>query len=78
MRSTGRYSRYVTESRRGQVICANEGTLVGRLLDFIERGRALSLRRVKYTVVDEADQMMDMGFGPQLRKFFLQGGKLLE
>lgn len=45
----------------------------GRLLDFLERGRSLSLRRVKFAVVDEADQMLDMGFGPQLRSFFLHG-----
>jgi len=45
----------------------------GRLLDFLERGRSLSLRRIKFAVVDEADQMLDMGFGPQLRSFFLYG-----
>lgn len=45
----------------------------GRLLDFLERGRSLSLRRVKFAVIDEADQMLDMGFGPQLRSFFLHG-----
>ncbi|RPB26525.1 DEAD-domain-containing protein, partial [Terfezia boudieri ATCC MYA-4762] len=45
----------------------------GRLLDFLERGRSLSLRRIKFAVVDEADQMLDMGFGPQLRSFFLHG-----
>jgi len=48
-------------------------TTPGRLLDFLERGHSLSLRRIKFVVVDEADQMLDMGFGPQLQSFFLHG-----
>jgi len=40
----------------------------GRTLDFLERGRILSLKRVKYIVVDEADEMLDMGFEPQVRR----------
>lgn len=39
----------------------------GRILDFLSRGRILSFRRVRYTVIDEADEMLDMGFEPQLR-----------
>ncbi|KAL8846889.1 MAG: hypothetical protein Q9221_008055 [Calogaya cf. arnoldii] len=31
----------------------------GRLLDFLERNSLLSLSRVKYTIVDEADEMVD-------------------
>ncbi|KAL8962385.1 MAG: hypothetical protein Q9193_001199 [Seirophora villosa] len=30
----------------------------GRLMDFLERGSLLSLSRVKYTVIDEADEMV--------------------
>ncbi|KAL9013290.1 MAG: hypothetical protein Q9173_002001 [Seirophora scorigena] len=30
----------------------------GRLMDFLERGHLLSLSRVKYTVIDEADEMV--------------------
>jgi ATP-dependent RNA helicase RhlE len=39
----------------------------GRLWDLYRAG-ALSLKKVKYLVVDEADRMLDMGFLPQLRQ----------
>lgn len=39
----------------------------GRLYDFLSRRRVLNLRRVKYLVIDEADQMLAMGFEPQVR-----------
>lgn len=39
----------------------------GRLVDFIEK-RAVLLSRVKYFVLDEADRMLDMGFGDSMRK----------
>ncbi|SHF72289.1 ATP-dependent RNA helicase RhlE [Mariniphaga anaerophila] len=41
----------------------------GRLMDLYQAG-ALSLKKVKYLVIDEADRMLDMGFQPQLRKLF--------
>jgi ATP-dependent RNA helicase DDX5/DBP2 len=33
----------------------------GRLIDFLETG-VTNLRRVTYSVLDEADRMLDMGF----------------
>ncbi|GAA6149825.1 DEAD/DEAH box helicase [Pseudooceanicola nitratireducens] len=39
----------------------------GRLLDLLDRG-SLSLAKTRYLVLDEADQMLDMGFIHDLRK----------
>lgn len=41
----------------------------GRLWDLYQ-ANALSFRKVKYLVIDEADRMLDMGFMPQLRQLF--------
>ncbi len=41
----------------------------GRLWDLYQ-ANAVSLRKVKYVVIDEADRMLDMGFMPQLRQLF--------
>ncbi|HNQ38485.1 MAG: DEAD/DEAH box helicase [Prolixibacteraceae bacterium] len=41
----------------------------GRLWDLYQ-AHALSLKKVKYLVIDEADRMLDMGFMPQLRQLF--------
>ncbi|RPB01027.1 DEAD-domain-containing protein [Choiromyces venosus 120613-1] len=50
----------------------------GRLADFVERGRILSLRRLKFIVIDEADEMLDMGFEPQIRKLLQSSGNANE
>ena len=39
----------------------------GRLIDFLE-SKTTNLLRVTYLVLDEADRMLDMGFGIQLDK----------
>ena len=41
----------------------------GRLLDLATESPSL-LQKIKIVVVDEADKMMDMGFGPQLESLF--------
>ena len=43
----------------------------GRLTDFVDRN-LISLRGVKYLILDEADRMLDMGFEPQIRKLVLR------
>ena len=43
----------------------------GRLIDHLEQGN-VTLTRVTYYVLDEADRMLDMGFEPQLRKISSQ------
>ena len=43
----------------------------GRLSDLIERAR-VSLSRVGYLALDEADRMLDMGFEPQIRRIVEQ------
>lgn len=43
----------------------------GRLSDLIERAR-VSLSRVGYLALDEADRMLDMGFEPQIRRIVQQ------
>ncbi|XP_071483920.1 ATP-dependent RNA helicase DDX4-like [Diadema antillarum] len=39
----------------------------GRMHDFINRGY-IGLGKLKYLVLDEADRMLDMGFGPEIQK----------
>ncbi|XP_061192498.1 ATP-dependent RNA helicase DDX4-like isoform X2 [Saccostrea echinata] len=39
----------------------------GRLIDIIGKGK-ISLAKLKYLILDEADRMLDMGFGPDIRK----------
>lgn len=41
----------------------------GRIWDLYRAG-ALSLKKVRYLVIDEADRMLDMGFIPQIRQLF--------
>ncbi len=43
----------------------------GRLIDLLDRGE-VSMAAVKFVVIDEADQMSDMGFMPQVRRILEQ------
>src|SRR5271156_5333345 len=40
----------------------------GRLLDHLENTKGFSLRSLKYLVMDEADRLLDLDFGPILDK----------
>ena len=46
----------------------------GRLIDFLNRGKLLSFRRLKYTVIDEADEMVTPDWEEDLRKLMSGGG----
>lgn len=57
----------IAELKRGVeiIVCTP-----GRMIDLLSsnQGRVINLRRVTYTVLDEADRMFDMGFEPQVMK----------
>lgn len=57
----------IADLKRGAeiVICTP-----GRMIDLLlaNSGRVTNLKRVTYLVLDEADRMFDMGFGPQVLK----------
>ncbi|XXH05716.1 PHO85 cyclin-5 [Hypoxylon texense] len=46
----------------------------GRLIDFIQRPHLLTLRRLKYMVIDEADEMLEMDWQEDLEKL-MSGGE---
>lgn len=48
----------------------------GRLIDLMERPNVLTLRRVKYMVVDEADEMLHADWEEEFNKILSGGGKL--
>ncbi|MBI1351927.1 MAG: DEAD/DEAH box helicase [Actinomycetales bacterium] len=58
------YAKQIEAIRRGtNIVIATPG----RLTDLVNKG-AVDLSRVRITVLDEADQMCDMGFLPQVRE----------
>lgn len=55
----------IGELKRGtHVVVATPGRLIDVLT--MQSGKVLSLRRVTFIVLDEADRMYDMGFAPQI------------
>lgn len=66
---------------REQLALLNRGCDVligtpGRLIDFIQRPRSLTLRRLRYMVIDEADEMLAQDWGEDLEKILSGGGKI--
>ncbi|KAF8229517.1 ATP-dependent rRNA helicase RRP3 [Tricholoma matsutake] len=51
-------------ARRPHVVVATPG----RLLDHLEKTKGFSLRGIKFLVLDEADRLLDMDFGPSIDK----------
>ncbi|KAJ6258515.1 ATP-dependent rRNA helicase RRP3 [Drechslerella dactyloides] len=51
-------------SKRPHIIVATPG----RLLDHLENTKGFSLRSLKYLVMDEADRLLDLDFGPIIEK----------
>lgn len=49
----------------------------GRLVDFIHRPHILTLRRLKYMIIDEADEMLDQDWNEELDQILNGGGKSL-
>lgn len=49
----------------------------GRLVDFIQRPNVLTLRRLKYMVIDEADEMLDADWQEELGQIFNGGGETI-
>ncbi|KAM3432236.1 hypothetical protein MY4824_006670 [Beauveria thailandica] len=45
----------------------------GRLVAFINKPRVLTLRRLKYLIIDEADEMLDVGWQEDIQRIMLGG-----
>ena len=68
VRSVCVYGGVSKESQRSQLVAGAHVVVAtpGRLLDLMNEG-ALSLARVTYLVLDEADRMLDLGFERDIR-----------
>ncbi|KAK9239182.1 P-loop containing nucleoside triphosphate hydrolase protein [Lipomyces kononenkoae] len=60
-------SQAVALGKKPHVIVATPG----RLMDHLEHTKGFSLRGLKYLVMDEADRLLDMDFGPIIDKLLL-------
>ncbi len=47
----------------------------GRLVDFIDRPHLLTLKRLKYMVIDEADEMLNSDWDQELKAIMSGGGE---
>ena len=57
-------SQAIVLGRKPHIVVASPG----RLLDHLENTKGFSLRNLKYLVMDEADRLLDMDFGPVIDK----------
>lgn len=57
-------SQSIALSKRPHIIVATPG----RLMDHLENTKGFSLKSLKYLVMDEADRLLDMDFGPIIDK----------
>ena len=57
-------SQSIALSKKPHIVVATPG----RLFDHLENTKGFSLRNLKYLVLDEADRLLDMNFGPVLDK----------
>ncbi|KAL4251308.1 hypothetical protein ABKN59_005659 [Abortiporus biennis] len=57
-----RVTQAITLAKRPHIIIATPG----RLLDHLQSTKGFNLRNLKYLVLDEADRLLDMGFGPSI------------
>lgn len=57
-------SQSIALSKRPHVIVATPG----RLMDHLENTKGFSLKALKYLVLDEADRLLDLDFGPIIDK----------
>lgn len=55
-------SQAIALSKKPHVVVATPG----RLADHLENTKGFSLRQLKYLVMDEADRLLDMDFGPKI------------
>ena len=63
---------YGGANAKGQLVNLAKGKDIlvatpGRLQDFVDRN-LVSLEKIQFLILDEADRMLDMGFEPQIRK----------
>ena len=57
-------SQSIALSKRPHIIVATPG----RLMDHLENTKGFSLKSLKYLILDEADRLLDMDFGPIIDK----------
>jgi len=57
-------SQSIALSKRPHIIVATPG----RLMDHLENNKGFSLKSLKYLILDEADRLLDMDFGPIIDK----------